>query len=74
VLRGRTTRAARRLRRHPGFYNLLESIRDPKHERHEELLEWLDDDFNPEAFSADEVNRRFAPLQRRRNKAAAAKK
>jgi hypothetical protein len=57
----------------PGFYNLLESIRDPKHERHEELLEWLDD-FDPEAFSTDEVNRRFAPLRRRRNKAATTKK
>jgi hypothetical protein len=34
----------------------------------------LGDDFDPEAFSADEVNRRFAPLERLRNKAAAAKK
>jgi hypothetical protein len=28
----------------------------------------------PEAFSVDEVNRRLAPLQRRRNKPAAEKK
>jgi hypothetical protein len=58
----------------PGFYNLLEAISDPKHEQHEELLEWVGDDFNPETFSVDEINRRFAPLQRRRNKAATAKK
>jgi len=58
----------------PGFYNLLEAISDPEHEQHKEQLEWLGDDFDPEAFSADEVNRRFAPMQRRRNKAAAAKK
>ena len=58
----------------PGFYNLLEAISDPEHEQHEELLGWLGDDFDPEAFSVDEVNRRFAPLQRRRNKAAAAQK
>ena len=45
--------------------------RDPQHEQHEELLDWLGDGFDPEAFSADEVNRRLAPLQRRRNKAAA---
>jgi len=57
-----------------GFYNLLEAIRDPKHERHKELLEWLGNDFDPEAFSVEEVNRRFAPLQRRRTKAAAAKR
>jgi hypothetical protein len=50
----------------PGFYNLLEAIRDPEHEEHEELLEWLGEGFDPEAFSADEVNRQLAPLQRRR--------
>lgn len=58
----------------PGFYNLLEAIRDPAHEQHEELLDWLGDGFDPEAFSVDELNRRLAPLQRRRNKAAAGKK
>jgi hypothetical protein len=54
----------------PGFYRLLEVIGDPRHEDHEELLDWLGDDFDPEAFSVDEVNRRLAPLQRRRSKAA----
>lgn len=58
----------------PGFYNLLEAIRDPAHEQHEEILDWLGDGFDPEAFSVDELNRRLAPLQRRRNKAAAGKK
>src|SRR5260370_5964742 len=53
----------------PGFYNLLEAIGDPKHDQHEELLEWLGDDFDPEAFSVDEVNRRFAHLHGRRSKA-----
>src|ERR1039458_9574214 len=59
---------------YPGFYNLLEAISDPGHEEHDELLDWLGDGFDPEAFSVDEVNRRLAPLQRRRNKAAAGKK
>jgi hypothetical protein len=31
---------------------------------HEELLDWLGDRFNPEAFSVDEVNQRLAPVQR----------
>jgi hypothetical protein len=57
----------------PGFYNLLDAISDPAHEEHEELLDWLGDGFDPEAFSVDEVNRRLAPLQRRRNKPAAGK-
>jgi len=58
----------------PGFYNLLDAISDPAHEEHEELLDWLGGGFDPEAFSVDEVNRRLAPLQRRRNKPAAGKK
>jgi hypothetical protein len=58
----------------PGFYKLLEAIRDPEHEEHEELLDWVGGGFDPEAFSVEEVNRRFAPLQRRRSKAAAGKK
>jgi len=52
----------------PGFYNLLEAIGDPEHEQHEDLLDWLGGGFNPEAFSIDDVNRRLAPLQRRRTK------
>jgi len=35
--------------------------RDPQHEQHEELLDWLGDGREPEALSADEVNRR--PLE-----------
>ncbi len=54
----------------PGFYNLLEAIRDPEHEEHEELLDWVGGSFDPDAFSVDEVNRRLAPLQRRRKSAS----
>ena len=48
----------------PGYYNLLEAIRDPTHEEHEDLLDWVGGEFNPEAFSVDDVNRRLQPLQR----------
>jgi len=58
----------------PSFYNLLEAIPDPEHDQHEELLEWLGQDFDPEGFSVDEVNEWLAPLQRRQNKAVAGKK
>ena len=57
----------------PGFYNLLEAIGDPGHEEHDELLDWLGGNFDPDAFSVDEVNRRLAAIQRRRSKAAAQK-
>ena len=44
----------------PGFYNLLRAIGDPEHDQHDEMLGWLGDDFDPEAFSVDEVNRGLA--------------
>jgi hypothetical protein len=52
----------------PGFYNLLEAISNPKHDQYEEMRDWLGDDFDQEAFSVEEVNRRLAPLHRRRSK------
>jgi hypothetical protein len=55
----------------PGFYNLLDAMSDPGHEQHDELIEWLGYRFDPAAFSVDDVNRRLAPAQRRRRKAAA---
>ena len=51
-----------------GFYILLEAIRDPAHDQHEEMLEWVGGDFDPQAFSVDDVNQRLAPLQRRQPK------
>ncbi len=42
-----------------GYEALLTTIRDPQDGEHEELLEWVGDDFDPEHFSADEVNEVF---------------
>lgn len=57
----------------PGFYELLEAISDPKHEQHEDMLEWLGGGFDPDAFSVEEVNRRLGAMQRSRAKSAAKK-
>ncbi|KUK38942.1 MAG: Plasmid pRiA4b ORF-3 family protein [Synergistales bacterium 54_24] len=38
-----------------GYVELLEAIRDPEHEEHEEMLEWLGGEFDPEYFDIDEV-------------------
>lgn len=40
-----------------GYYDMLDALADPKHERHEELLEWLGGPFDSEAFDIDEINR-----------------
>lgn len=39
-----------------GYEHLLEVIADPKHEEHDELLEWLGEDFDAEEFDLEEVN------------------
>lgn len=52
-----------------GYEELLEAVADPAHPRHQELKEWLDDDWDPEWFSVDYVNiclnGRFAPARPR---------
>jgi hypothetical protein len=42
-----------------GYEDLVEAVGDEGHERHEELLDWLGGEFDPEAFDVDEVNRRL---------------
>jgi hypothetical protein len=41
-----------------GFAELLEALQDANHPNHEDACEWLGD-FDPESFSADEINRRL---------------
>jgi hypothetical protein len=40
-----------------GFYDLVHALRDPTHEQHEELQDWVGGDYDPEAFSIEAVNR-----------------
>ncbi len=44
-----------------GYYAILDAVEDPDHADHEEMKEWLDDNFDPNAFDAAKVN---AMLQR----------
>jgi pRiA4b ORF-3-like protein len=50
----------------PGFYDLVEAISDPNHKRHEEMRDWIGDDFDPQAFSSDKVNRLLTRMRRHR--------
>jgi Plasmid pRiA4b ORF-3-like protein len=57
--------ATGRLWRIPGFYDLVEALSDPNHERHEQMLDW-NAEFDPQAFPVESVNRMLTPLGRRR--------
>jgi len=45
-----------------GYEELLEVIQDPENPEHEDMLEWLGDDFDPEEFDLDGVNRGLVRL------------
>lgn len=51
-----------------GYFAFLEAFFDPKHEQHEEMVDWIGGRFDPTAFSAEAVNKRLARLQRPRAK------
>lgn len=43
-----------------GYMELLEILKDPKHPEYEERIEdWLGEDFDPENFDVEEVNKKF---------------
>ena len=48
----------------PGYYNLLDALADPQNPEHEEMRDWIGDDFDPQAFSVDSVNQKLAPKRR----------
>jgi hypothetical protein len=39
-----------------GYAELLEALRDPEHPEHDEKLDWIGDDLDPEAFDLGEIN------------------
>jgi hypothetical protein len=39
-----------------GYADLLKTLNDPRHPEHEEMLEWLGGDWDPEEFSLDIIN------------------
>ncbi|MBI2787819.1 MAG: plasmid pRiA4b ORF-3 family protein [Elusimicrobia bacterium] len=49
-----------------GYEDLLKAIRDPKHEGHGEMLEWVGGEFDPEAFDLKETNKALSRLKETR--------
>ena len=42
-----------------GYYDILEAIASPQHSNHEEMKEWVGDDFDPEHFDLARTNARL---------------
>lgn len=47
-----------------GYDDLLEAIRNPKHEEHESMLEWIGGRFDPAAFDAKEATKAMRRVKR----------
>lgn len=47
-----------------GYDNFLKAIQDPEHEEHEDYLNWIGGEFDPEVFDLDEVNYRLQRMGR----------
>ena len=39
-----------------GYENFLAALNDPEHDMHEEYIEWVGGEFDPEAFDLEEIN------------------
>ena len=48
-----------------GYEGFLEAIRDPDHPEHEDYLEWIGGEFDPEAFDLGAINAALRRLRRR---------
>ncbi|MFQ5578835.1 MAG: plasmid pRiA4b ORF-3 family protein [Anaerolineae bacterium] len=46
-----------------GYEELIEAINDPKHSEHDDLLEWLGGEFDPEEFDLDAINAVLARIR-----------
>src|SRR5256885_9413534 len=47
----------------PGYYNLLEILDDPKHPEHEDMKEWIGEDFDSTRFDLGEINTELGRLK-----------
>jgi len=48
-----------------GYAEMLEAIKDPKHERHDEICEWLADDFDPHLIDIEALINDVAALAKK---------
>jgi len=48
-----------------GYMEFLEAIADPDHDRHDELIEWYDGDFDPTIVDVPAMEAKLAALAKR---------
>jgi hypothetical protein len=46
-----------------GYADFLEAINDPGHEQHEDMLDWVGGEFDPQEFDLDFVNKQLKVRQ-----------
>jgi Plasmid pRiA4b ORF-3-like protein len=44
-----------------GYAELLKALKDPSHPEHEDILEWIGEDYDPSFFDLEAVNQQLAP-------------
>lgn len=42
-----------------GYHNILEILKNPEHKFYENYKDWLDEDFDPEYFNLEEINKKL---------------
>ncbi len=47
----------------PGYYDLLESLKDPSHPEHDRMFDWLPGDFDSERLDIEQVNTKLADFK-----------
>ena len=47
-----------------GYEDLLAAVCDPKHEQHDEMVEWVGEDFDPDVFDLAQVNKALGRKRR----------
>ena len=57
-----------------GYAELFEAIKNPQHERHAELTEWIADDFDPNAVDAESLVEEVSALAKRSSRKSAGKR
>lgn len=45
-----------------GYYNMINAINDPKHPEHEEMKDWIGDDYDSKHYDIEKVNQKLGKL------------